>query len=564
MRICQKASAVAAGEIRLKDYKGAMVNLESADHFDSELKRLKRQRSDANGELMLFGMELKIKQVPDSDLVDLLGHAKYHLKPHFPLKFFYNIESDQIDVITSKNGFTEISAYASSQNSSEKTKKDMIVSQDELAAASKYLEGINRKSEKMHIKNDQKDLNAVADPGEIDDEPSVGELLAWDENENDDKIQLLKTILESEEPGTKLQELLEEGTIENLFTIPEEYLRGKEWKQLFFEGIVDAWQTLDFLFKKDFDAEAEGNSKRFKKFDVDYVVKYFKQNPLRKEELYIDALYNQFIEPYQDPTNELGNNKDKQFLFEEVVGGVLLDYDHYDDADEPEIIIGKIVEEQKMFKELDLDECMKIDMFRENPNFILNYVVRELVTDYRDKVSEMKGYASDPSLAAKKSGLSIDEVVDIMNAESINRQSTFALLNQLIKKIDTDLETEMADFLKIDQALIKQISNWSMINAFIKRSYPHFVEQSTENEIKQFNTFIKEAILFEHIGQLLFNDPQRFRKKEDVKEWLEVNRAEILEQCYEHLDYDGYVEDLEDDLDLEKLDTKSQIQDEKD
>lgn len=74
-----------------------------------------------------------------------------------------------------------------------------------------------------------------------------------------------------------------------------------------------------------------------------------------------------------------------------------------------------------MFKELDLDECMKIDMFRENPNLILNYVVRELVTDYRDKVSEMKGYASDPSLAAKKSGLSIDEVVDIMNAESINR-----------------------------------------------------------------------------------------------------------------------------------------------
>ena len=88
----------------------------------------------------------------------------------------------------------------------------------------------------------------------------------------------------------------------------------------------------------------------------------------------------------------------------------------------------------------------------------------------------------------------------------------------------------MADVLKIDQKYLHKISNWSMINAFIKRSYPEMLQISSEYEMKELNNFIKEAIQFEHVSQHLFNHSGRFTGRDDAKNWLDEQKMELMQK----------------------------------
>ena len=86
-----------------------------------------------------------------------------------------------------------------------------------------------------------------------------GNRVAADSEDGDDQIWQLMTILESEEPGTKLQELSEEGMIESLIPIPNQYLESQgltaKSKDKIYSDILHAWQALDFLFTIDFDSK---------------------------------------------------------------------------------------------------------------------------------------------------------------------------------------------------------------------------------------------------------------------------------------------------------------------
>ena len=79
--------------------------------------------------------------------------------------------------------------------------------------------------------------------------------------------------------------------------------------------------------------------------------------------------------------------------------------------------------------------------------------------------------------------------------------------------------------------MLKDITNGNMINAFVKKFVTGIVEESLkEKEDKQaLKTEIKNTILVEHIGRLLFKNEKQFTEREEVKTWLYEHAKDIID-----------------------------------